>query len=99
MADARCACWLQIVQDFKGKKLSANLPYKVEFRIPADDKDVKVIAHLVRTLKFSAVVLLYSQYRWEWRSYNRCICVHELDQPAKSYRSDEVLKAAYSKNI
>jgi hypothetical protein len=32
---------------YKDKKLSANLPYKVEFLIPADGKDVKLIAHLV----------------------------------------------------
>lgn len=39
---------LQIVQQYKDKKLSANLPYKVEFMIPVEgSKDVKLIAHLV----------------------------------------------------
>ena len=39
----------QVVQTYKGKKLSANLPYKVEFLIPKEGaKDVKLIAHLVR---------------------------------------------------
>lgn len=39
---------LQIVQQYKGQKLSANLPYKVEFMIPVEgSKDVKLIAHLV----------------------------------------------------
>ena len=41
----------QIVQFYKGKKLSANLPYKVQFQIPLEDgaKPVKLIAHLVRS--------------------------------------------------
>ncbi|EIE27668.1 hypothetical protein COCSUDRAFT_55657 [Coccomyxa subellipsoidea C-169] len=40
----------QIVQQYKGEKLSANLPYKVEFMIPVEgSKDVKLIAHLAST--------------------------------------------------
>ena len=35
---------------FKGKKLSSNLPYKVQFMVPADGKDVKLISHLVPPL-------------------------------------------------
>ena len=39
----------QIVQFYKEKKLSANLPYKVQFQIAQEDgaKPVKLIAHLV----------------------------------------------------
>ncbi|CAL8463611.1 g3145 [Coccomyxa elongata] len=41
---------LDIVQQYKGKKLSANLPYKVEFMVPVEgSKDVKLIAHLAST--------------------------------------------------
>ena len=45
-----CALLVQIVQFFKEKKLSANLPYKVQFQIPQEDgaKPVKLVAHLVR---------------------------------------------------
>ncbi len=48
LADLCCAA--QIVQFYKEKKLSANLPYKVQFQIPQEDgaKPVKLIAHLVR---------------------------------------------------
>lgn len=40
----------QVIKTFKGKQLSSNLPYKVQFMVPADGKDVKVISHLVRPL-------------------------------------------------
>ena len=52
-------CWgcvhAQVVQLYKGAKLSANLPYKVEFAIPQEDgaKPVKLIAHLVRCCQLS----------------------------------------------
>jgi hypothetical protein len=35
--------------EYKGQTLSANLPWKVQFAVPAPDggKDIKVLAHLV----------------------------------------------------
>ena len=40
-----------MVKFFRGKELSANLPYKTQFLIPKEgEKDVKVVAHLVRSL-------------------------------------------------
>jgi len=51
----RCAYLLkgyalvQVVSLFKGKQTSANLPYKVVFKIPQEEgKDIKLVAHLVR---------------------------------------------------
>ena len=46
-------CTAQIVQLYKDAKLSANLPYKVEFAIRKEEgtKPVKLIAHLVRGLQ------------------------------------------------
>ena len=42
---------MQVVQLYKGAKLSANLPYKVEFAIPQEGaKPVKLLAHLVSRL-------------------------------------------------
>ena len=38
---------VQVVSLYKGKQTSANLPYKVVFKIPQDGKDVKLVAHLV----------------------------------------------------
>ena len=38
---------VQVVSLYKGKQTSANLPYKVVFKIPHDGKDVKLVAHLV----------------------------------------------------
>lgn len=43
---------VQVVSLYKGKQTSANLPYKVVFKIPHDGKDVKLVAHLV-SLKLS----------------------------------------------
>ena len=43
---------VQVVSLYKGKQTSANLPYKVVFKIPQDGKDVKLVAHLV-SLKVS----------------------------------------------
>ena len=39
-----------IVKEHKGKELSANLPIRVQFALPATDggKETKLIAHLVR---------------------------------------------------
>jgi len=37
---------LENVQEYEGKVLSANLPWKVEFSVDAGDKPVKVLAHL-----------------------------------------------------
>ena len=38
----------QIVKNFKGKELSANLPYRIEFILEVPDaKDVKFFAHMV----------------------------------------------------
>ena len=40
---------VQVVSLFKGKQTSANLPYKVVFKIPQEEgKDIKLVAHLVR---------------------------------------------------
>ena len=40
---------LENVVDYKGTKISANLPYKVQFVQPQQGgKDLKFIAHLVR---------------------------------------------------
>ena len=41
-------CGSQVIKVFKGKTLSSNLPYKVQFMVPSEGKEVKVIAHLVR---------------------------------------------------
>ena len=38
---------LDQVDTYKGHELSATLPLKVQFAVPADGKDVKLIAHLV----------------------------------------------------
>ena len=39
-----------VIKEHKGKELSANLPIRVQFALPADDsgKEAKLIAHLVR---------------------------------------------------
>ncbi len=41
---------LEIISEYKGKKLSANLPYKTQFELEAEDggKPKKLLAHLVR---------------------------------------------------
>ena len=41
-----------VVKEHKGKELSANLPVRVQFELPAKDggKETKLIAHLVRPL-------------------------------------------------
>lgn len=42
---------VQNVAQYKGQELSANLPWKVEFAVPAPDggaKPVKVLTHMVR---------------------------------------------------
>ena len=45
----------QIVKKFKGKELSANLPYRIEFILEKEDaKDVKFFAHLVRFMVLNA---------------------------------------------
>ena len=41
---------MQVVSLFKGKQTSANLPYKVVFKIPQEEKDIKLVAHLVSSL-------------------------------------------------
>ena len=41
---------LQVVSLYKGKQTSANLPYKVVFMIPQEEKDIKLVAHLVSSL-------------------------------------------------
>ena len=39
-----------MVSLYKGKQTSANLPYKVVFMIPQEEKDIKLVAHLVSSL-------------------------------------------------
>ena len=53
--------WLwQVVSLYKGKQTSANLPYKVVFMIPQEEKDIKLVAHLVSSLALLRSPAAYS---------------------------------------
>lgn len=56
-----------IVKKFKGKELSANLPYRVEFVLdPESEKPKKLLVHLVRCyiLRVSWAILSCLPFNW-----------------------------------
>ena len=62
-----------VIKEHKGKELSANLPIRVQFILPADDsgKEGKLIAHLVR----SPLTNRPAAHRPTHLDGNNCICL------------------------
>ena len=58
-AEADLKWLLQVVSLYKGKQTSANLPYKVVFMIPQEEKDIKLVAHLVSSLTLLRIPAAY----------------------------------------